>query len=464
MTPVEHLLSFPSDRRWGRWANIALAFLGPLGLVPLSLFILWVMVRSPLPAVQTFPLFGVLMILLFVGAGALWGFEAACIASLVGLLGFVLADARGARFAFAAHIALLWTVFVYLSWIHRRHQLAQTRVEEYRDRLDLDISRLAADVQALKRSASDHQERIPAYHRLQNFTDDLIGAFSRQEMILRARKGLKELFPKADVTLEFFAQNNAPDPNDAWGQSAAKSPPPQLLVSRHRPAPTWTRGRFIFAPLKVQNDVAGWMGIEAREEAASFEIQDLRFALIALDLIGLALGNAELYAQTQSLAISDSLTGLFTRGYFTERFEEEFQKARHKDVPLSLLVFDVDHFKQINDTHGHHVGDEVLRWLSRRMNAEARETDFVARYGGDEFVILMPHTRAADALDFGNRLSRSIAGVPYRWGSEKLAVTISGGVAALELSQIDKMDLFRQADAALYIAKKKGRNQVAANE
>ena len=107
-------------------------------------------------------------------------------------------------------------------------------------------------------------------------------------------------------------------------------------------------------------------------------------------LASLAVGNAERYAQIESLAISDGLTGLFTRGYMDERLSEEFTKARHLGWPFSFLLLDIDRFKKINDAHGHRFGDEVLRWLARQVTAQSRDTDFVARYGGEEFVAAMP--------------------------------------------------------------------------
>jgi diguanylate cyclase (GGDEF)-like protein len=180
--------------------------------------------------------------------------------------------------------------------------------------------------------------------------------------------------------------------------------------------------------------------------------------------VSLAVGNAERYAQIESLAIADGLTGVFTRGYLDERLQEEFAKARHHGRPFSLLMLDIDHFKAVNDQHGHRFGDEVLRWLARRITAQSRETDFVARYGGEEFVVLMPNTAGHDALAFGERLRRAVAADPFQWEGTKLKVTVSGGVAAVSGEVTDEKDLLRRADAALYRAKGAGRDKVFRDE
>jgi diguanylate cyclase (GGDEF)-like protein len=421
------------------------------------------MIRWPVPAAHVYPAFAGLLALLYVTSGPWWAFQVGCLATIVGLLALLLSTTLESKLAFAAGLILVWVLFGIISAIHRRYQTACNHLQEDCDRLDLDISRLTSDLQGVEADVEDYRARIPAYHRLQAFTDDLIGAYSRQEMVFRVRRGLQDMFPKCDVLIEFFPQTNNPSPEDIWGHRAMESSQPLLCTARIRPTPSWS-GRFVFLPLKIEDAMAGWVGLESREGAEAFNVQDLRLAGIAVNIVSLALGNAELYAQTQALAMSDSLTGLYTQGYFHERFDEEFSKAKHKGLPLSLLLLDVDYFKRVNDSHGHHIGDEILKWLSRQIASEVRETDFVARYGGDEFVVLMPLTGGTDALDFGRRLCGKVGSAVFRWGQERIRLTISGGVASLGESDPDKMALFHRADAALYQAKDNGRNQVVKHQ
>src|SRR5262249_11803611 len=161
------------------------------------------------------------------------------------------------------------------------------------------------------------------------------------------------LFPRPDV----------PNPEDDWGRRILQWGQPRLFPTRATPTPTWEPGTFVCLPLKNRDNVIGWMGLEAKTPDVLFQVQDLRLASVATDLVALALGNTERYSQTEAMAISDELTGLYTRGYFDERLQEEWAKAKHRGRPFSLVLVDIDFFKRVNDIHGHHMGDEVLRWM-----------------------------------------------------------------------------------------------------
>ncbi len=161
----------------------------------------------------------------------------------------------------------------------------------------------------------------------------------------------------------------------------------------------------------------------------------------------------------------DHLTSLYNRRFFERRLAEEFAHARRHGLPLALLVLDVDHFKRINDTHGHAAGDAVLRDLAARLLGAVRAYDVVARYGGEEFAVIAPSTRRADALRLAERLREVVAAQPLALrddtGAEsRIGYTTSVGVAELDASMGDAAALFAAADAALYRAKRDGRNRV----
>lgn len=160
------------------------------------------------------------------------------------------------------------------------------------------------------------------------------------------------------------------------------------------------------------------------------------------------------------LSITDELTGLYNRRWFTSRLSAELAHSRNLTLPLSLLVLDVDHFKQINDTHGHAAGDKVLAELGRQILRSIRATDIACRYGGEEFAVIMPGGDLAEAIDVANRLRRSFASLPIGIGSKtKFHATVSIGVAELR-DDDDEERLFQRADEALYRAKQSGRNRV----
>jgi two-component system cell cycle response regulator len=165
-----------------------------------------------------------------------------------------------------------------------------------------------------------------------------------------------------------------------------------------------------------------------------------------------------------SMAALDELTGLHNRRYLMTYLGREFERAQGNSKPLALMVLDVDHFKKVNDSHGHAAGDSVLGELAKRMLQLTRSSDLSARYGGEEFVVVMPETDLAVARAVAERLRHGVAERPFRCeqAGGDLAVTISIGVAHLTAGVATAEALIRRADEALYKAKSAGRNRVVA--
>jgi diguanylate cyclase (GGDEF)-like protein len=171
-----------------------------------------------------------------------------------------------------------------------------------------------------------------------------------------------------------------------------------------------------------------------------------------------------MFENTERESLSDPLTGLANRRFFQEILLRELRRAQRSNQPLSLIIADIDHFKGVNDTYGHNVGDEVLEQVGSIMLSSVRATDFVIRYGGEEFVVLMPETRLADALQVANKLRKTIGDTILESTSRPgmtLKVTISGGVAAFPGDGQTGEQLILRADRALYWAKEHGRNQIS---
>lgn len=169
-------------------------------------------------------------------------------------------------------------------------------------------------------------------------------------------------------------------------------------------------------------------------------------------------------AQTLELAVTDPLTGLHNRRYLDSHVDTLFQRAAARRRPLSVMMTDIDRFKSINDTRGHAGGDEVLREFARRLRKNVRGIDLACRYGGEEFVILMPDTEHEVAERIAERIRGEIESLPFRTGAqdEPLNVTVSIGVASWSPADADASALMKRADNALYEAKSGGRNRVVA--
>lgn len=164
------------------------------------------------------------------------------------------------------------------------------------------------------------------------------------------------------------------------------------------------------------------------------------------------------------LAMKDALTGIYNRRYFMERLDSEWKRLRRYKRPLSVLALDIDHFKSINDRYGHDVGDQVIVAIAKLCASHLRESDVVARIGGEEFAVLLPETDLASAIFAAERLRAAVAGRSVTTNAGPLSVTASIGVAFADWHAESPAALLKRADQALYVAKRGGRNCIAAGE
>lgn len=159
------------------------------------------------------------------------------------------------------------------------------------------------------------------------------------------------------------------------------------------------------------------------------------------------------------LAVEDGLTKLFVVRHFKEILEQEMAKAKRYNRPLSLILSDIDHFKRVNDTYGHLSGDFILREVANIFKTSCRETDVAGRYGGEEFIILLPETKVEGAIEFAERLRKLLESLTLEYDNVKFNITVSFGVAEFK-NDATGSDLIKRADEALYVAKETGRNKV----
>lgn len=162
----------------------------------------------------------------------------------------------------------------------------------------------------------------------------------------------------------------------------------------------------------------------------------------------------------ETLARTDALTGLANRRAFDEVAQQEIERARRYGTPLALVMTDIDHFKVVNDTYGHHIGDQVLQNFAKVLMSQVRSIDLVGRWGGEEFVILLPETSLEEAHLAAERMRLAVAGTPLRFEGKSFGYTASFGVAEFQPETPTMDSLLGRADAALYRAKDAGRNRV----
>ena len=211
---------------------------------------------------------------------------------------------------------------------------------------------------------------------------------------------------------------------------------------------------FAAIPLLSENKFVGILTIDNLSKA-DFD----RFLIVAMQF-ALEIKKVLLYEKVEELAITDGLTGLYTRRYFFERFDEELQRSKRHGFKFSFLMIDIDDFKRCNDTYGHLVGDVVLKEVSHIAKWSAREIDLTARYGGEEFSIILPETDRAGAMLVAERIRKRVEENIFKAYDEKLKMTVSIGLAVYPDDSQEVSDLIERADKALYVAKSSGKNIV----
>lgn len=218
---------------------------------------------------------------------------------------------------------------------------------------------------------------------------------------------------------------------------------------------------LIGAPLVSDHKLLGILRLD-NARPGFYTQDDLRLLLTISDFGAVALDNSRLYRETEDLAIHDSLTGFYTKGHFAKRLREETERSLSENTALSLLMLDIDKFKDYNDKFGHSAGDIVLKSLSLVIRASLGQLNpLIGRFGGEEFCIALPHTGKEKAVVLAKDLLSRIENTKITLRRHQTQVTVSIGLAAFPLDASSQEDLVFKADKAMYEAKRKGRDQVA---
>lgn len=215
-------------------------------------------------------------------------------------------------------------------------------------------------------------------------------------------------------------------------------------------------------PVLTERDMASMEGVLLADNSLTgrdISPESMATLTIIADVVGRAINNSKLLSRAIHDAVYDYLTGLYNRRFFDSRVGEELSRANRHSEPLSLLFADIDNFKMINDTHGHVYGDEVLRRIGDILKANLRKCDVAARYGGDEFAILLAGISSAEALVVAEKIRAMLDCEKFILRGKPVSVTMSFGVACSEEEGGSDESLLQRADRALYEAKSGGRNR-----
>jgi diguanylate cyclase (GGDEF)-like protein len=245
---------------------------------------------------------------------------------------------------------------------------------------------------------------------------------------------------------------------DAYRARLMARPKTNVVDGRSDSEPRMTSIRPLAAvPLLFQERFLGVLLVRSHESARVWQENEVLLLQTVADQVAVAVNHARLFGQLQLQALTDELTGCFNRRSFEMQLERDLQMAARLRLPLTLILLDIDNFKNVNDTYGHDAGDQVLRVLANNLREELRGVDTAARYGGEEFAIILPQADSEGALLVAERLRANVEGMVIPQVGQ---ITVSLGVATFPLNASSRDTLVVTADRALYEAKNSGRNRV----
>jgi len=332
-------------------------------------------------------------------------------------------------------------------------------------------------------------EKYSTYYNLRKLAEELATTMSVRELSKMVVERTTEFIPRGDITILSLS--------DAEGKNLSVIASKKLRTSSMNPAKQgdmfdfWSiRNRkrcivtdshqdfrfdvtqtsrmqnirsIIIAPILYEGRVIGTLRTNGGK-AEVFTNDDLRLLDAIAALSSSAISNAMLYEKTEELAIRDSLTGLYVRRYFFERLQSEHRRSLLTNRPLSVLMCDIDHFKECNDRYGHGGGDLMLKRFSEILNENCEPDCVVARYGGEEFAVILPELSSEEGVAIAEKIRSSVETKPFTIRREQLKMTVSIGVATMPDDTLDLEMLVQKADEALYRAKRTGRNKVCLSE
>ncbi len=216
---------------------------------------------------------------------------------------------------------------------------------------------------------------------------------------------------------------------------------------------------LVVMPLKARDRVKGIIVADNRFTKDPITDESLRMFTMLANQAGLAIENSQLYEKIKHKSYTDSLTDVYNHGFFQDQLSTEIEKATENDQPLCLLMLDLDNFKKLNDEFGHQTGDQTLIKIADILKHSAREMDYICRYGGEEFVVILTNTDKDDAFTIAERIRENVASCRVKDLPDNHSVTVSIGIAGFPEDAQSKSELIESADRAMYVAKFSGKNR-----
>jgi diguanylate cyclase (GGDEF)-like protein/PAS domain S-box-containing protein len=362
--------------------------------------------------------------------------------------------------------------------LERTVQLADTNTRLQEEMLEKDFARSELDQQN-ERMLEELKKRSERAAMLARMGELLQSCISRDEVFAAALGYAPKIFPAVPGALALLdASRNLAEVIGSWSDChlpalvfepascwALRTGHPHLVLTGDSTAPcahaAGVKNTYLCTPILAQGETLGVVHFQATDEAPKMDASELSFKTTFAAQVGLSIANIRLREALRTQSVRDALTGLYNRRYLEETLEREVRRAARAAQSLGLLMIDLDHFKNFNDTYGHDAGDAVLRETALFLAKGIRAEDFVCRFGGEEFVVILPTADLESSRARGERLRLKMRELTIMYQGKSLGmVTISVGVAVFPEHGRSPKELMAAADAALYQAKRGGRDVV----
>ncbi|GAB1401562.1 hypothetical protein MASR1M68_04730 [Elusimicrobiota bacterium] len=364
---------------------------------------------------------------------------------------------------------IIWIILVFFTVEYHRIRYItikkQSRVDN--EVLNRDIALLQSSIDEDEKKSADFSQRMEIFQTFETIIASLEQTLSEKELLKLASELTIRFIGKGKWKIKRYSHR------DIFAKYVKTNNRPLLITDTSNDklfAPNNYKKFTSIVAIPIEVDGRFWgviKGVSIKENE-KFTDSDLRLLSVLTNILGTILNNIILIEKVSALAITDGLTGLFTKTYFFERLKEEIERARVNKLSLIIAMIDIDHFKIVNDMHGHKAGDVLLRQIADILRKRFREIDILARYGGEEFVVLLSHIQMKEAIQKLEELRKFIEREKFflpieSFNPVQIKKTISIGLVDLK-NETNIEDIINKADMALYKAKKTGRNKTCIYE
>lgn len=423
-------------------------------------FIVWLFFLFQQP-IFVFPAIFFIFIIMYIFSGSVFGGVSVAFAVSAGIFAIATTEFFNKILLI---LEIIWLILVFIK-IERYRQLwisEKIKIKVEHEVLDRDITLIQSSITDNENKITAINQKMQIFQSFEQMINSIENTLNEKDLIKLLESLTKSFISKGKWNIKRHSSR------DIFVNYSKFNKVPLLITNTkedRRFSDTDYKNicSLVVVPIEIDNYYWGAIKGYSTEPNELFDDYDLRLLSILASLIGLILNNAMMFKKVEALAITDGLTGLYTRTHFIERLQEEIDRSKTNAIPITVAIIDIDYFKKVNDTYGHLAGDTFLKQLSNILRRRFRTVDVLSRYGGEEFAVLMCHTTIHESYKILEEVRKMVEEEKFFMPIEsyrpiQIRKTISIGIAQLTNEQTPD-EIIKKADDALYTAKKQGRNQ-----